>query len=161
MRATGLSLFSTLFLACGGSAPQPAAPPPPPAAAAVAARSPAVTWDILEREPVATHAEVFHILIGWRDLPSAATEPRAAGRTKAEAEAVVQDLLAKARGGTSFEELMSAHSEDLGSASGVSFKVSPSAQLVIEFKQLSLRLYLNEIGVCQSDFGFHIIKRIR
>jgi parvulin-like peptidyl-prolyl isomerase len=32
--------------------------------------------------------------------------------------------------------------------------------LVIEFRQLSLRLRVGEIGVCQSDFGFHIIKRI-
>ena len=31
--------------------------------------------------------------------------------------------------------------------------------LVIEFRQLSLRLNVGEIGVCQSDFGFHIIKR--
>jgi len=31
---------------------------------------------------------------------------------------------------------------------------------VIEFRQLSLRLNVGEFGVIQSDFGFHIIKRI-
>lgn len=156
MRATGLLLCSTLLLACGGGSPPPAAPPP----LVVAERSPAVTWDILEREPVANSAEVRHILIGWKELESARDEPRAAARTKAQAEAEVQELLAKARGGTSFEELMAAHSEDKGSAGGTSFQVSPSAHLVIEFKQLSLRLNPGEIGVCQSDFGFHIIKRV-
>lgn len=160
MRATGLLLFSTLWLllapACGGGSPPPAAAPAP-----VVERSPAVTWDILEREPIANEAEVRHILIGWKDLEGSGKEPRAAARTKAQAEVEVQELLAKARAGTSFEELMAAHSEDQGSAGGTSFQVSPSARLVIEFKQLSMRLNVDEIGVCQSDFGFHIIKRLR
>jgi parvulin-like peptidyl-prolyl isomerase len=30
---------------------------------------------------------------------------------------------------------------------------------VIEFKQLGLRLKVGEVGVVQSDYGFHIIKR--
>jgi parvulin-like peptidyl-prolyl isomerase len=38
--------------------------------------------------------------------------------------------------------------------------VRPDAQLVIEFRQLALRLRVGEIGVVESDFGFHIIKRI-
>ena len=160
MRATGLLLFSTLLLACGDKAPPPAAPVPVPIEA-VADRSPAVSWDILAREPVANNAEVRHILIGWKDLVSAQSEPRAAARTKEQAEKEVIDLLAKARDGASFEELMAAHSEDQGSAGGTSFQVSPDARLVIEFKQLSLRLAPGEIGVCQSDFGFHIIKRLK
>ncbi len=158
MRATGLLLFSTLLLACGDKAPPPAAPVP---VETTAERSPAVTWDILAREPVANNAEVRHILIGWKDLASAQDEPRAALRTKEQAEKEVIDLLAQARAGVSFEELMAAHSEDQGSAGGTSFQVSPDARLVIEFKQLSLRLDPGEIGVCQSDFGFHIIKRVK
>jgi parvulin-like peptidyl-prolyl isomerase len=31
---------------------------------------------------------------------------------------------------------------------------------VIEFRQLGLRLKVGEIGVVESDFGFHIIKRV-
>ena len=57
---------------------------------------------------------------------------------------------------------MKENSEDLGSAaSGRAFTVTPDAQLVIEFRQLSLRLKLDEVGVVQSDFGFHIIKRTK
>ena len=52
-------------------------------------------------------------------------------------------------------------SEDRGSASsGRPYNVSPDAQLVIEFRQLGLRLKVDEVGVVESDFGFHIIKRI-
>jgi parvulin-like peptidyl-prolyl isomerase len=40
------------------------------------------------------------------------------------------------------------------------FTVTPDAQLVIEFRQLALRLHPGEMGVVQSDYGFHIIKRL-
>ena len=63
--------------------------------------------------------------------------------------------------GADFDAVMKEHSEDVGSAmSGRTFTVTPDAQLVIEFRQLSLRLKPGEFGVCQSDFGFHIIKRV-
>jgi parvulin-like peptidyl-prolyl isomerase len=56
---------------------------------------------------------------------------------------------------------MKEYSEDPGSAQhGNSYKVSPDAQLVIEFKQLGLRLKIGEVGVVQSDFGLHIMKRV-
>jgi peptidyl-prolyl cis-trans isomerase D len=59
------------------------------------------------------------------------------------------------------DALMKAHSEDPGSAStGRAYAVRPDAQLVIEFRQLSLRLRVGEIGVVESEFGFHIIKRL-
>jgi hypothetical protein len=38
--------------------------------------------------------------------------------------------------------------------------VTPDASLVIEFKQLGLRLQLGEVGVVESDYGFHIMKRV-
>lgn len=125
--------------------------------------SPVVSADIMAREPLANTASVKHILISWKDLEDAFQghqDPRAAKRTKAEAEAEVKSLLAQIKAGGDFEALMKAHSEDLGSAqSNRAFTVTPDAQLVIEFRQLSLRLSPGEIGVCQSDFGFHIIKR--
>jgi mRNA-degrading endonuclease YafQ of YafQ-DinJ toxin-antitoxin module len=126
--------------------------------------SPVVSKDILEREPVANTAQVKHILIGWKDLTDAyqgRVDPRAAKRDKAAAEAEVKSLLEQLRGGADFDTLMKSHSEDLGSASTArSYAVRPDAQLVIEFRQLSLRLNVSEIGVCESDFGFHIVKRI-
>jgi peptidyl-prolyl cis-trans isomerase D len=126
----------------------------------VAQSSDVVSGDILAREPVANHAQIKHILIGWKDLESA-HDPRAHKRTKQEAEALVKSLLTQLEAGADFDMLMKQHSEDPGSAStGRAYPVSPDAQLVIEFKQLGLRLEVGEVGVVQSDFGFHIMKRV-
>lgn len=123
-----------------------------------------VSTDILAREPLANTATVKHILISWHDLADSfggRIDPRADKRSKADAEAEVRSLLKQLQEGADFEAMMKAHSEDVGSAiSGRAFTVTPDAQLVIEFRQLSLRLRPGEFGVCQSDFGFHIIKRI-
>lgn len=122
-----------------------------------------VSEDILEREPVANTANVKHILISWEDIHEAfggRQDPRGQKRSKQEAEAQVKSLLGQLKAGGNFEELMKANSEDSGSAAtGHTFTVTPDAQLVIEFRQLALRLNPGEIGVCQSEFGFHIIKR--
>ena len=121
--------------------------------------SPVVSSDILAREPVANLAKVKHILIGWKDLDT--HDPRADNRTKAQAEAIVKKLMDQLEAGADFDQLMKQSSEDPGSASsGTAFEVSPDAQLVIEFKQLGLRLHVGEIGVVQSDYGFHIMKRV-
>lgn len=124
----------------------------------VAQSSDVISTDILNREPVANTAQVKHILISWKDLDG--NDERGKKRSKQEAEAQVQSLMTQIKAGAEFDMLMKQHSEDPGSASSArAYPVSPDAQLVIEFKQLSLRLNVNEVGVVQSDFGFHIIKR--
>ena len=158
---------------CSGSPGSPAvnskptAEPAPGSAAGSAGSagtSPVISADILAREPVANTATVKHILISWRDLADqfgGRLDPRAAKRSKADAEEEVRSLVKQLQDGADFDALMKAHSEDLGSAaSGRAFTVTPDAQLVIEFRQLSLRLKPGEFGVIQSDFGFHIIKRV-
>jgi peptidyl-prolyl cis-trans isomerase D len=151
----------TLVLACGpGSRGGPAmnnrvgggADP-------VAQGSDVASADILARDPVANNAQVKHILIAWKDLSNA--KGPALERTKAQAETLVRSLMTQIKAGADFDMLMKQHSEDPGSASSArAYPVSPDAQLVIEFKQLALRLNVNEVGVVQSDFGFHIMKRI-
>src|SRR5438445_3969685 len=89
--------------------------------------------DILSREPLTNSAQVKHILIGWDASESHSK------RTKSEAEAQIKALLAQLTGGADFDALMKQFSEDPGSASsGRPYRVSPDAQLVIEFKQLGL-----------------------
>lgn len=155
--------------ACSGSPGGPTInnklnPEPAPGSAVASGASSVVSADILAREPVANTATVKHILISWRDLADSfggRLDSRAAKRSKADAEDVVRSLVKQLQDGADFDALMKAHSEDVGSAmSGRAFTVTPDAQLVIEFRQLSLRLKPGEFGVCQSDFGFHIIKRI-
>ena len=154
---------SIILAACAGGSGTPA-PSKPAGAEDTAQVSSVVSTDILAREPVANTAMVKHILISWKDLADAYQghlDPRAAKRTKAEAEAEIRSLVKQLQGGADFDTLMKANSEDTGSASsGRAYTVTPDAQLVIEFRQLSLRLNPGEFGVIQSDFGFHIIKRI-
>ncbi len=127
------------------------------------AQSAVVSADILAREPIANTAMVKHILISWSDLSDTfqgRQDPRAAKRSKADAETEIKSLLGQLKAGGDFDKLMKEASEDKVSAmNGATMKVTPDAGLVIEFRQLSLRLKLDEYGVCQSDFGFHIIKR--
>ena len=125
----------------------------------VAQGSDVVSGDILAREPVANVAQVKHILIGYEGKDG--SDPRAQKRTKAEAEALVRSVLGQAKAGGDFDVLMKQYSEDPGSAStGRAYRVSPDAQLVIEFRQLGLRLNVGEVGVIESDYGFHIMKRV-
>jgi parvulin-like peptidyl-prolyl isomerase len=153
--------FAVMLFACGpGSKGGPAMNNRMNGPTQVAQGSDVASGDILAREPVANNAQVKHILISWKDLDSASDE-RAKKRTKAEAEALVKSLVTQIKAGADFDMLMKQHSEDPGSASsGRAYPVSPDAQLVIEFKQLGLRLNVSEVGVVQSDFGFHIMKRV-
>jgi hypothetical protein len=152
-----------LTLACGGATTPPPAEAPAPAVAAPAASS-VVSTDILAREPVSNRAKVKHILIGWKDKAEnygGGIDPRAAERTRDDAEAAVKEIVAALAGGADYDTLMRERSEDTGSAqSGRPFDVSPDAGLVIEFRQLGLRLAVDEVGVAESDFGFHIMKRV-
>lgn len=149
---------------CSGSKGGPTITHKPDGEAAAPAVSPVVSADILAREPIANTATVKHILISWHDLADSfggRIDPRAEKRSKADAEAEVRALVKQLQDGADFDAVMKAHSEDLGSAmSARTFTVTPDAQLVIEFRQLSLRLKPGEVGVCQSDYGFHIIKRV-
>jgi peptidyl-prolyl cis-trans isomerase D len=155
-----LVLVLTL-IACGpGSNGGPAMNNRMNAPAPVAQGSDVVSGDILAREPVSNTAQVKHILISWKDNENA-SDPRAQKRTKQEAETLVASLVKQLQAGADFDMLMKQHSEDPGSATTArAYTVSPDAQLVIEFKQLGSRLNVSEVGVVQSDFGFHIIKRV-
>jgi hypothetical protein len=164
-----LVFVAILLVACGPAKPMngpsmnnhmnPENEPEPP--------SSLISEEILARDPLANHTVVKHILIGWRDLADAyggrdKMDPRAAGRTKEEAEALVRSLLKQLDGGADFDTLMVAHSEDPGAITKPDgYDVTPDAGLVIEFRALGLRLVVGEIGVVQSDYGFHIMKRVK
>jgi parvulin-like peptidyl-prolyl isomerase len=126
-------------------------PPPPPDKLESAA--------ILKRAPTTEKAKVKHILLGWKQVH--ASDERGVERSRAALEKLVKETLGKLAKGAAFESLMAQLSEDPGSApTGISYDVTPDAPLVAPFKNLSLRLKLNEVGVVKSDFGIHIIKRV-
>jgi parvulin-like peptidyl-prolyl isomerase len=126
-------------------------PPPPPDKLASSA--------ILKRTKLADQVEVKHILLGWTEVHI--DDPRAEKRTRAELEKLVAKTVAALKKGDKIEPLMKELSEDPGSAeSGESYTVTPDTGLVQPFKDLSLRLEVNEVGVVKTDFGIHIIQRV-
>ncbi|HUS27512.1 MAG TPA: peptidylprolyl isomerase [Kofleriaceae bacterium] len=138
---------------------EPPPPPPPPAPEKPDALDSA---DILKREPVTKTAEVKHILLGWKDQAGGGDDPRGQKRDRAALEKQVKELVARLKKGEKIEPLMKEFSEDPGSAqSGSSYPVEEKAALVEPFKQLSLRLNVNEVGVVKSQFGIHIIQRVK
>ncbi|MBS1119524.1 MAG: hypothetical protein H6Q90_1752 [Deltaproteobacteria bacterium] len=129
----------------------PPPPPPPPDTLESA--------DILKREPTTQKAKVKHILLGWKDVH--AEDKRGIERSRPALEKLVKETVGKLTKGAKIEPLMKELSEDPGSAaSGDGYDVTPDAGLVPPFKNLSLRLKLNEVGVVKSDFGIHIIQRV-
>ena len=116
--------------------------------------------DILTRAPVTATAKVKHILLGWKDA-NTHKDKRGMERDRPALEKLVRATVAKLKNGDKIEPLMKELSEDEGSAAtGNSYDVSATAQLVAPFKNLSLRLNKNEVGVVKTQFGIHIIQRV-
>jgi parvulin-like peptidyl-prolyl isomerase len=120
--------------------------------------------DILARPPEAGPVQVQHVLIGWKDTPSAQAgraEKRAMERTKADADKLAQELLGKVRANADMAKLMKEYSEDPGTKdTAMPYDVSATTQYVEGLKNLALRLQVNEAGLVKTPFGWHIVKRI-
>ena len=130
-------------------------PPPPP--------DPLESADILARPAEPGPVEVQHILIGWKDAAGSkqTNDPRAAARTKADADKLAKDTLDKVIAGGDMGKLMKELSEDPGSKDNARiYEVATDTQMVEPFKNLSLRLKIGEAGLVKSPFGWHIIKRV-
>ena len=128
--------------------------------------SPVVSADILAKEPVANKVEIKHILIGWKDVgrDGKPADKRAADREKSEAETIVKTLVGQLKSKTAdFDTLMKTYSEDPGSSrTAMPYSISyDDVNFDSDFRRLSIRLIVDEIGVVETQFGFHIIKRIQ
>ena len=123
------------------------------AAAAVAcgaSRKSLQSNDILARDRTFSAASVKHILVGYK---------RHQGK---EGDDLAVALLARVRKGEAIEPLMREVSDDPGSAeSGEAYDVRPDSRYVPEFKDLALRLEVGEAGLVLSQFGWHVMKRVK
>jgi hypothetical protein len=133
-------------------------PEPPP--------SPVVSSDILAKEPAANKVEVKHILIGWKSVgrDGKPADQRAAEREKSDAETVVKTIVGQLKAkAIDFDTAMKTYSEDPGSAkNAMPYSISyDDMNFDSDFRRLSIRLIVDEIGVVETQFGFHIIKRIQ
>ena len=113
--------------------------------------------DILARTDLAASADVKHVLIGWKGMGRSQSE-----RSNAEAAKLAKEVAAKLKADPSkIDELMKQYSEDPGSAqTGRAYTVTPDAGFVPGFKDMGLRLKLNEVGIVKTDFGYHVMMRV-
>ena len=119
---------------------------------------------ILAREPQAGPVHVQHIVIGWKDTAAAragAADKRATERTKADADKLATEVLAKVRKGN-MAALMKQYSEDSSSKDNARvLEVVGEVPAGFEsFKNLAIRLKLNEAGLAKTVLGWHVIKRV-
>jgi len=127
------------------------APPPP---------DPLESADILARKVNISSVEVQHILIGWEGLDPT-RDATGKQRSKAEADKLASEVLAKVRAGGDMNALMKQYSEDSTSAdSGKRFTIEHNTPIFDSFKNLALRLDVNEAGLAKTLLGWHIIKRV-
>lgn len=123
---------------------------------------------VLERQQVAKQATVQHVLLGWSWLASTyrqmqmTLDPRAESRNESQADALAQELLGRCQKGEPFEALMRQYSEDPGSsATGMVYTVDEDSRFVPPFKDLALRLQPSECGLVRSQFGWHVMRRLK
>lgn len=117
--------------------------------------------DVLARPKKTEFSEIQHILIGWKDS-AAARDPRAKARSKEDADKLVKEVLAKVKAGDDLVKLMKEYSEDPGSKdTGRVFTLTEDEQMVEQFIALALRLDVGEVGIVKTEFGFHIMKRLK
>lgn len=118
------------------------------------------------------HIEVQHILIGYQgSIPG-----KTVTRTKAEAEKLAQEVLAKARAGENMDALVQQYTDDQfpGVYDLANDGVTPDAArqeykrsgMVKGFSDTAFGLSVGNVGISNHDaqtspFGWHIIKRLK
>ena len=151
-----ISLSSLLLLAAApnSSEPKPATPPTPATAAT--------------KEP--DHITIQHVLIGF----TGSVPGKNVTRTQDEARKLAEDILARAKKGENFDELVKKYTDD--SAPGIysmsNKGVAPGPGeyaregMVPAFGDAGFPLQVGEIGMASYDkakspYGWHIVKRLK
>ena len=127
-------------------------PPPPP--------DPLESHDILARPAGKDGVYVQHMLIGWKDAPQKL--PGNVTRTKAEADKLAQDVLAKLAAKEDMNKLIKESSDepDAKDKPQPPVEIAPNTPILDEFKNLALRLNMDEAGMIKTQFGWLIMKRV-
>ncbi|MBK9973334.1 MAG: peptidylprolyl isomerase [Planctomycetes bacterium] len=118
------------------------------------------TWPT-KQDPPPQKARVQHILIAW---DGTGVDTQKQKRTKEEATVLMKQVLRNARSkGADWKQLQTDFNEDSGDQpedAHNTYDVTPTARLVKPFLDLSLKLGVGQIDVCESKYGWHIIKRV-
>ncbi len=98
-----------------------------------------------------------HVLIMTTDQATGASLDDA---KLAEAKTKADEVLAKAQAGEDFDALITQYNEDPGMASNADGYIFTEGDMVQEFEDMTKSLQPGEIGMCETSFGYHIIKRL-
>jgi len=122
----------------------------------------------MELMPEPQHIQVAHVLISFAGAGTEAT------RSKAEAEKLANDVLARAKKGEDFHQLIKELSDDPGEGiyGMANFKVRPERGeyerqgMVPAFGDVGFKLAVNGVGMSAHDsrtspYGWHVIKRLK
>lgn len=127
------------------------------------APDPLESADILARPPEAGPVKIQQIMVGWKGTPSAGSGS-GASRTKADAAKRAQEVLDKMRAPGDMAKLMKEYSEDPGSKDNTrGIDIAAEMQVPDQFKpfkDLALRLKVDEAGIVKSPLGYHVMKRM-
>jgi len=151
-----ISLSALLLLA---AAPNPSEPKPATAPSPTAAGT---------KEP--DHITIQHVLIGF----TGSVPGKNITRTQEEAKKLAEEILARAKQGENFDELVKKYTDD--SAPGIYSMANngvapaageyPRSRMVPAFGDAGFPLQVGEIGMAtyekaKSPFGWHIVKRLK
>ena len=78
----------------------------------------------------------------------------------AEGEELAKELLERAKSGEDFDALIAEYSTDPGSESNPDGYVFTEGEMVKPFEETVKGLKENEFGICESDYGYHVILRL-
>jgi peptidyl-prolyl cis-trans isomerase C/peptidyl-prolyl cis-trans isomerase SurA len=141
-----------------------AEPPPPPASVTVAAAAPAPSPSPSAPPAPSVTAvpqetiTASHILVSWKGaaLPGAT-------RTKDEARKRIQEVIDKLKKGADFGKLAAEYSEDRSNKDkGGDLGAFPRGRMVPPFDSAAFALKPGEVsGIVETQFGFHVIKRVK
>ena len=98
-----------------------------------------------------------HILISTMDT---ATQTEYDDAKQEEQKKKADELLNRAKSGEDFDALVAEFSEDPGSKSQPDGYYFTENEMVAEFEATTKALGMNEIEICKTMYGYHIIKRL-
>ena len=98
-----------------------------------------------------------HILIAHKNALNARSKLR---RTREEAREMAYDLFERLESGADFAALSQKYGNDPTAGQGGKLGVFGPNQMMKNFSALVFQLQENEMGVCETIFGYHIVQRL-
>ena len=95
-----------------------------------------------------------HVLITTKDMTTGEEKDAEAAKKTAD------EVLAKAQAGEDFDALITEYNEDPGMSSNPDGYVFTDGAMVKPFEDKTKELQPGEIGMCETDYGYHVIKKL-